>query len=259
MNRWRALTPFPRIMLCIQAGLLVLFTILYPLLGMQRGIDFQGEFLRQVERGEDTVYTGTLDGKTVELTYTPSGALFYRWGDVEYGPYTLTEDPTALPPSETMGRVTGVELRLDGEILFRGGYGWDGLYLVKEDGTELDTIESIVTYQSGETVIYSSDGTQRTYGDGLSVSRAISLLLEGPSLRSRVDGEGYFLGTLVVVINAVAILFADELFRWNLRWSIRHPERAEPSEWELFSRGFSWVLLTIVALIGYMMGLSGSA
>ena len=41
MNRWRALTPFPRIMLCIQAGLLVLFTILYPL-GMQRGIDFQG-------------------------------------------------------------------------------------------------------------------------------------------------------------------------------------------------------------------------
>ena len=63
----------------------------------------------------------------------------------------------------------------------------------------------------------------------------------------------------MVAINAVAILFADEIFRWNLRWSIRHPERAEPSEWELFSRGFSWVVLTIVALIGYMMGLSGSA
>lgn len=246
-------------MLCIQAGLLLLFTALYLSLGIQRGIEFQEQFLRQAKRGEDTVYTGTLDGKTVELTYTPSGALFYRWGDVEYGPYTLTEDPTALPPSETMGRVTGVELRLDREILFRGGYGGDGLYLVNENGTKLDTIESIVTYQSGETVIYSSDGTQRTYGDGLSVSRAIGLLLEPPALRSRVDGEGYFLGTLVVVINAVAILFADELFRWNLRWSIRHPERAEPSEWELFSRGFSWVVLTIVALIGYMMGLSGSA
>lgn len=254
MNRWRALTPFPRIMLCIQAGLLVLFTILYPLLGMQRGIDFQGEFLRQVERGEDTVYTGTLDGKTVELTYTPSGALFYRWGDVEYGPYTLTEDPSALPTSETMGRVTGVELRLDGEILFRGGYGWDGLYLVKENGTKLNGLE-IVTNGTA----YGLDGSRQIYEEGLSITRAISLLLEGPSVRSRVHGEGYFLGTLVVVINAVAILFADELFRWNLRWSIRHPERAEPSEWELFSRGFSWVVLTIVALIGYMMGLSGSA
>ena len=254
MNRWRALTPFPRIMLCIQAGLLVLFTILYPLLGMQRGIDFQGEFLRQVERGEDTVYTGTLDGKTVELTYTPSGALFYRWGDVEYGPYTLTEDPTALPPSETMGRVTGVELRLDGEILFRGGYGLDGFYLVNEDGTKPNRLEIIANGTA-----YGLVGSQQIYEEGLSITRAISLLLEGPSVRSRVHGEGYFLGTLVVVINAVAILFADELFRWNLRWSIRHPERAEPSEWELFSRGFSWVLLTIVALIGYMMGLSGSA
>lgn len=254
MNRWRALTPFPRIMLCIQAGLLVLFTILYPLLGMQRGIDFQGEFLRQVERGEDTVYTGTLDGKTVELTYTPSGALFYRWGDVEYGPYTLTEDPSALPTSETMGRVTGVELRLDGEILFRGGYGGDGLYLVNENGTKLNGLE-IVTNGTA----YGLDGSRQIYEDGLSITRAISLLLEGPSVRSRVHGEGYFLGTLVVAINAVAILFADEIFRWNLRWSIRHPERAEPSEWELFSRGFSWVVLTIVALIGYMMGLSGSA
>ena len=241
-------------MLCIQAGLLVLFTILYPLLGMQRGIDFQGEFLRQVERGEDTVYTGTLDGKTVELTYTPSGALFYRWGDVEYGPYTLTEDPTALPPSETMGRVTGVELRLDGEILFRGGYGLDGFYLVNEDGTKPNRLEIIANGTA-----YGLVGSQQIYEEGLSITRAISLLLEGPSVRSRVHGEGYFLGTLVVVINAVAILFADELFRWNLRWSIRHPERAEPSEWELFSRGFSWVLLTIVALIGYMMGLSGSA
>lgn len=254
MNRWRALTPFPRIMLCIQAGLLVLFTILYPLLGMQRGIDFQGEFLHQVERGEDTVYTGTLDGKTVELTYTPSGALFYRWGDVEYGPYTLTEDPSALPTSETMGRVTGVELRLDGEILFRGGYGGDGLYLVNENGTKLNGLE-IVTNGTA----YGLDGSRQIYEDGLSITRAIGLLLEGPSVRSRVHGEGYFLGTLVVAINAVAILFADELFRWNLRWSIRHPERAEPSEWELFSRGFSWVVLTIVALIGYMMGLSGSA
>ena len=254
MNRWRALTPFPRIMLCIQAGLLLLFTALYLTLGMQRGIDFQGQFLRQMERGEDTVYTGTLDGKTVELTYTPSGALFYRWGNVEYGPYTLTEDPTALPPSETMGRVTGVELRLDGEILFRGGYGLDGFYLVNEDGTKPNRLEIIANGTA-----YGLVGSQQTYEDGLSITRAISLLLEGPSVRSRVHGEGYFLGTLVVVINAVAILFADELFRWNLRWSIRHPERAEPSEWELFSRGFSWVVLTIVALIGYMMGLSGSA
>ncbi|MBS6215789.1 MAG: hypothetical protein KH704_02560 [Clostridiales bacterium] len=254
MNRWRALTPFPRIMLCIQAGLLVLFTALYPVLGMQRGIDFQGQFLRQVERGEDTVYTGTLDGKTVELTFTPSGALFYRWGDVEYGPYTLTEDPTALPPSELMGDVTGVELRLDGAILFRGGYGWDGLYLVNEDGTKLNGLE-IVTNGTA----YGLDGSQQIYEEGLSITRAIGLLLEGPPLRSRADLELYFIGTLMAAINVASILFADELFRWNLRWRIRDPERAEPSEWELFSRGFSWVLLTILALFGYMMGLSSSA
>ena len=47
----------------------------------------------------------------------------------------------------------------------------------------------------------------------------------------------------------------DELFRWNLSFSIRHPERAEPSDWEIAGRYISWTALAVMALIAFIFGL----
>ena len=57
------------------------------------------------------------------------------------------------------------------------------------------------------------------------------------------------------ILNAVSILYADELFHWNLSFQIRNAETAEPSDWELMERYLSWTALTIVVLVIYIVGL----
>ena len=48
---------------------------------------------------------------------------------------------------------------------------------------------------------------------------------------------------------------ADELFRWGLSFCVRDPEAAEPSDWELASRYFTWIALPMIALAMFIMGL----
>ena len=64
------------------------------------------------------------------------------------------------------------------------------------------------------------------------------------------------LGVFICAVNAVTDLFADELFRWNLRFQIRDPEDAEPSEWVLFSRWLGSIILTALALALFIIGLA---
>ena len=51
------------------------------------------------------------------------------------------------------------------------------------------------------------------------------------------------------------ILFADELFRWNLAFRIRNAEDAEPSELELAGRYITWTVLPLAALAVFVIGL----
>ena len=62
------------------------------------------------------------------------------------------------------------------------------------------------------------------------------------------------MGTVLALMTGLLVVYADRLFRWNLRWHIRDPERAEPSDWELFTRKLSWVVLSGLALVSYIMG-----
>lgn len=60
---------------------------------------------------------------------------------------------------------------------------------------------------------------------------------------------------LLCLVNALSILFADELFRWNLAFRIRDAEWAEPSEWELAGRYIGWTVLAVLALVIFVIGL----
>ena len=63
------------------------------------------------------------------------------------------------------------------------------------------------------------------------------------------------LALLICVMTAASILYADELFRWGLSFRVRDPEAAEPSDWELASRYFTWIALPMIALAMFIMGL----
>ena len=80
-------------------------------------------------------------------------------------------------------------------------------------------------------------------------------LLSGPRLTHKGSWWGYFAGVFICLITAASILYADELFRWGLSFSIRHPERAEPSDWEIAGRYISWTALAVMALAVFIIGL----
>ena len=69
-------------------------------------------------------------------------------------------------------------------------------------------------------------------------------------------GFGYSgLSLFFCIMNAVSILFAEELFRFELTFKVRNVDNVEPSEWEITARYLGWTFLTIVALIIFNMGL----
>ena len=59
----------------------------------------------------------------------------------------------------------------------------------------------------------------------------------------------------ISLLNAGSILYADELFRWDLSFQIQNAETAVPSEWEMMKRYLSWTVLTIMLLVIYIVGL----
>ena len=80
-------------------------------------------------------------------------------------------------------------------------------------------------------------------------------MLTDPVIGRKGNWAGFVMGLFISVLFAVSILFADELFRWHLSFSIRNAEHAEPSEWEMAGRYIGWTLAPILALATYAIGL----
>ena len=80
------------------------------------------------EGADGTVYAGTINGKPAVFTVSPDKTVEFRYGETIYGPYTVKEDPSAIPkrgedmetPAETKD-MRGIELYRGDELLFRGG------------------------------------------------------------------------------------------------------------------------------------------
>ena len=148
--------------------------------------------------------------------------------------------------------MTGIEITNGDKIVFRGGvldFG-DHFYLYNEDGTLDDFGFSYVT----------SDGIERDeMGNEIDViapsASTIYELLNNPQLTHKGDMLAWFGGLFVIILNAISILYADEMFRFNLAFRIRNVEEAEPSEWEMTGRYIGWSVITIMALVVFITGL----
>ena len=148
--------------------------------------------------------------------------------------------------------MTGVEIRQGEEILFRGGVldTGDFLWLYNEDGT-LDNLG--ISYVTG-------DGVQRDENgnviDPVAPSASTILqLIHGPELTHKGQSFAWFGAVLICILNTLTILFADELFRWNLAFQIRNAEDAEPTDLEIAGRYLSWMVLAVAALVIFIIGL----
>jgi hypothetical protein len=249
-SKWQALSMGQRVLLLLQAFLIVLFGVLYVTVGRQQVISYQDALFRRQVQGDTTVYTGKLNGERAVWTVSPGPVVKFQWGATGFGPYTITADSTALPAEQDLPEyfpsyaLTGVEVREGDQVLFRGGFSFSastGFWLISEDG-EVDSFG--ITIVSGD-----QSKTEPSVRNILRVALA-------PEPTQRGSWGFFLLGVLCCVLCAASLLFADELFRWNLSFEIKDAHRAEPTEWALFCRWVSWVALTIVALAVFLIGLN---
>lgn len=252
MERFRRLGRYQQGILIVMAAMVLAFTVAYTLTITREGYMYWDVLLIPSQNNGESVYSGKLDKVPVSFTVSTDKAVTFRYGDRVYGPYTAREDPAIAPESSYVdGPLTGVELCRNGEVIFRGALAHYGgaSRLLDEDGKPVFDISvrvpnGVITDKNGNVI------------DTLEPSvHTILELMYGPTLTHKGKWLAWFFGALSCAGTALSILFADELFRWNMSLQVRDPNRAEPSDWEIASRYFGWTMMPVVALVLFIMGL----
>lgn len=232
--------------------IVVVFSILYFFIGRQYGVEYQDALYFPATEGDTTVYSAKVDGQPASFTIQGS-TVTYNWGDTVYGPYTIRKDPTAAPGGEwSRSAPNGVEITLDGQLLFRGGYSSDCNLMVQEDGQVYSGLWELTYSVNG--VTYDMDGNPvDPHKPSLSILLSFFQLPEPDAHRG--NPIFWVLGLVCAGLAVVFIRFDDAIFRFNLSFRVKYPEDAEPSDWELLSRIFGWLLFTVLAFVSFMAGL----
>ncbi len=254
MNRIKHLNYFQTGVLLSMLLMILIFSILYPKTISRNGYNFNDTILVKSQENGDTLYSGKIDGQYACFRVTEQNTVLFQYGDQKYGPYTIKEDASAIPPDiERSEDMLGIEIREGDQILFRGGVEQFGdlVWMFNQDGSLANAIG--VTFRG-------SDGIEVDENDQ-PVNRiqprveTIYELTHNPPITHKGAGFVWFGAVLICIINAASIFYADELFRFNMRFRIRNPESAEPSDWEITGRYFGWIALCICALVLFVEGL----
>ena len=253
MEKIKSLNRYQKGVLIFMIAMALVFAVVYPMTISQVGFEYKDTILIPSQDNGSTVYSGKIQGQQAHFMVTEDKTVVFQHGDKTYGPYTAKEDPTAIPKDEGMAEyMTGVELRQGEDILFRGGVleTGDSCWLYNEDGTLNNFVLSYVT----------SDGIERDRNGEIidPVEPSASTILElmnDPDLTHKGEWFAWFGAVFICGLNTLSILFADELFRWNLAFQIRNVDHAEPSDWEIAGRYIGWTVLSIMALVLFIIGL----
>ena len=253
MQRIKNLNGYQKGLLLLLLAMALVFAVVYHMTIARVGVLYQNAIFVPAEENGVTVYSGKLRGKQAEFTVSADKTVSFRCDGQTYGPYTVKEDPTARPEDE-FGRegMTGVEIRDGEELLFRGGF-WqsDGSFWLRNADGSMDL--GMQTYVVENGVKKDSDGN--IIDPAKPSASDILRLVFDPELTHKGTWLAWLSAVFISFLTAVSILYADELFRWDLSFQIQNAEAAEPSEWEMMKRYISWTVFVIAALIVYFLGL----
>lgn len=236
MEKIKGLNPYQKGVLIFMIVMTLVFSVVYPVTISKVGFKYMDTILVPSQENGSTVYSGKIQGKQAHFTVSEDKTVLFQHGDKTYGPYTAKEDPAAIPTGMETSE-TGVELRQGEKILFRGVI-WktvDSYWLFNEDGTMYGTSDRIDSAAPS--------------------ASAILELMNDPELTHKGVWLAWFEAAAICIVNALSVLYEDELFRWNLGFTIRNVYDAEPSEWEIARRYIGWTVLTITALVIFIVGL----
>lgn len=253
MDKIKKLNRYQQGILLFMIAMTLIFAVIYLMTIRRVGFEYNDSILVPSLENGTTVYSGKIKGQAAHFTVSEDKTVTFQYGDKTYGPYTAKEDSTAIPKNQELSEsMTGVEIRQGDAILFRGGVldTGDYLWLYNEDGT-VDNLG--ISYVIGDGIQMDENGDVI---DPMEPSAATILkLMRNPELTHKGNGFAWFGAVLICILNALIILFADELFRWNLAFQIRNAEDAEPTDLEIAGRYLSWMVLAVAALVIFIIGL----
>lgn len=243
MERIRKLNKLQKLILIAITVITAVFTAAYIIVINTEGFLFRNKIMTVRQEADSTVYSKSFDGQMAQFKVYRDGTITYSYMDELFGPYTVMEDQSAVPPYSDMGpMLKGVEIYYDSARIFRGAY----VRLL--DGKETNYW------------IYNENGSPYSENqdqEHLMVPAVSDIirLYDGPVITHKGEPMMYFLGLVLCIVAAGNMLFADELFRRSLSFRIKHPYDAEPSEWEMTSRYIAWILLPAIAVLYFIEGL----
>ena len=253
MEKIKNLNFYQKCLLIVMVIMVLIFAVIYPKTISRVGYRYNGAILVPMQENGNMIYSGKIDGEQTKIIVSEDKTVVLQHGDKTYGPYIMKEDPTAIPQdNEAKEQMIGIEIRNGEKLLFRGGVldaGDDELFY-NEDGT-LDGFR--FTYVAG-------DGSERDENGNVIDKMDPSVftiyeLLNDSELTHKGEALAWFGEVFICILNALSILFADELFRWNLLFQIRNVEGAQPSDWKIAGRYVGWTVMTIMALAVFIIGL----
>lgn len=249
-KRWDEMSRGRRIILLVHPVLFILALVLHLTFGQRLVTSYRDGHLRYEQQGETAVYSGRAEGHKVKYVVSQGPAVEFWLDGALDSTYTVTDDPTAIPQAGEAGMLggsedlTGIEIRRNGGVWFRGAYqprSYPPYYWLLDENGKGSLHGFTIT-------------TGTSTPDPAPTPQAILTITNGPDISRRGSAEFILWGLLLSAMCLATLLFEDQLFRWSLAFQIRNPDRAEPSDWELFSRWVGWAALTGVALFAYALG-----
>lgn len=253
LERIKNLNRYQKGILMLLIAMVLVFALVYSMIISKVGFEYKDTILVPSQENGSMVYSGKIRGQRARFTVSEDKTVVFQYGNKTYGPYTAKEDQTAIPKDEEMAEyMTGVELYQGEDMLFRGAVLETGgsYWLYNEDGN-LDNFG--FSYVTGDGIKRDENGNEIDPMEP-SVSTILELMYD-PELIHKGEWFIWFAALFICVLNAISILFADALFRWNLAFQIRNVDDAEPSDWEIAKRYISWTVLSIAALVLFIIGL----
>ncbi len=250
MERIKNLSKTQKVLMVIIAVMIVAFSIIYPVIMSIKGIEFRRDFLTKKEGQGDVTYTDGYTSITVYDDQRIEFKCYHRftgdgYKDIIYGPYSWTEDPSAIPVGTENGMLSsddyiGVKIMEGDKVFFRGAVSKAGYMVYNADGTMANDFDVVLgDYYANPPDIYE-----------------IVKFINGPQATNRGNIILYILGIIICIIAVVSMLFPDELFRLAMWPRVRNLYDVEPSDWELTARVIGWYVFTIGAFVVFVVGLT---
>lgn len=242
----------PKILVAVSLIIILVFSMIY----QTTGFEYLDKVLTVFHENNSTVYSGRINGEKARFTVSEDKSVMFTCGDKSYGPFTVVRDHTAVPDVAEAEDLIGIELREGDELLFRGGVlecpnGMSFFYYEDDPHSRVSIVGESTEYEYEHYLLYVGRDKDGKPSDSVKPSAATILaLVNGPELTTKGDSFIWLMYTLICVINAIFILFADDLdkLRLKLRFLSAKPANADKTE-----RYACHALMIIGVLITYII------